>query len=133
MAKNYQDMYILQKMRGWHSNWGLGFEETTGMVSNSLKISQQEIIKALKRLRREQSDNPEYRKLRRDLPEEWPIWIGCCEEQPINEFKELRRCSEPSGAGASFLSRSRLNLGFGAENYFLMREDEDGGAHCCEM
>jgi hypothetical protein len=43
------------------------------MVSNSLKISQQEIIKALKRLSREQSDNPEYRKLRRDLPKEWPF------------------------------------------------------------
>jgi hypothetical protein len=43
------------------------------MVSNSLKISQQEIIKALKRLRREQSDSPEYRKLRRDLPKDWPL------------------------------------------------------------
>jgi hypothetical protein len=43
------------------------------MVSNSLKISQQEIIKALKRLRREQSDSPEYRKLRRDLPKDWPV------------------------------------------------------------
>ena len=30
----------------------LGFEETTGMVSNSLKISQEEVVKALRRLRR---------------------------------------------------------------------------------
>jgi hypothetical protein len=43
------------------------------MVSNSLKISQQEIVKALKRLRREQSDNPEYQRLRRDLPKDWPL------------------------------------------------------------
>jgi hypothetical protein len=43
------------------------------MVSNSLKISQQDIIKALKRLKREQSDNPEYQRLRRDLPKDWPV------------------------------------------------------------
>jgi hypothetical protein len=43
------------------------------MVSNSLHIDQQEIVKALKRLRREQSDDPEYQKLRRDLPKGWPI------------------------------------------------------------
>jgi hypothetical protein len=43
------------------------------MVSNSLKIDQQEIIEALTRLRREQADNPEYKKLRRDLPKQWPV------------------------------------------------------------
>ena len=43
------------------------------MVSNSLKIAQQEIIEALARLRREQADNPEYQKLRRDLPKEWAV------------------------------------------------------------
>jgi hypothetical protein len=43
------------------------------MVSNSLHIDQQEIVKALKRLRREQKDNPEYQKLRRELPEDWPV------------------------------------------------------------
>jgi hypothetical protein len=43
------------------------------MVSNSLKIDQQEIIEALARLRQEQADNPEYKKLRRDLPKEWPV------------------------------------------------------------
>ena len=43
------------------------------MVSNSLKIDQPKIIEALARLRREQSDNPEYKKLRRDLPKEWPV------------------------------------------------------------
>lgn len=42
------------------------------MVSNSLKVSQQDIIKALKRLKQEQSDNPEYQRLRRDLPKDWP-------------------------------------------------------------
>jgi hypothetical protein len=43
------------------------------MVSNSLKIDQQEILEALARLRREQADTPEYKKLRRDLPKEWPV------------------------------------------------------------
>ena len=51
----------------------MGFEETTGMVSNSLKISQEEVAAALKRLRAEKSDDAEYKKLRKDLPKEWPV------------------------------------------------------------
>ena len=43
------------------------------MVSNSLKISQEEVVAALKRLRAEHSDDPEYKKLRKDLPKEWPV------------------------------------------------------------
>ena len=43
------------------------------MVSNSLKLVQEEIIEALARLRREQADNAEYQKLRRELPEDWPV------------------------------------------------------------
>ncbi len=43
------------------------------MVSNSLKIDEQEVVEALARLRREQSDNPEYQRLRHDLPEDWPV------------------------------------------------------------
>jgi hypothetical protein len=43
------------------------------MVSNSLKISQEEVVKALNRLRREKADNPEYQKLRKDLPKNWPL------------------------------------------------------------
>ena len=43
------------------------------MVSNSLKIDEQEVVEALARLRREQSDNPEYQRLRPDLPEDWPV------------------------------------------------------------
>jgi hypothetical protein len=43
------------------------------MVSNSLKISQQEIVAALKRLRSERSDDPEYKKIRNDLPKNWPV------------------------------------------------------------
>lgn len=50
----------------------MGFEETTGMVSNSLKISQDEIVAVLTRLRAEHGDDPEYKKLRKDLPTEWP-------------------------------------------------------------
>ncbi len=43
------------------------------MVSNTLKISQEEVVTALKLLRANRSDDPEYRKLRKDLPEDWPI------------------------------------------------------------
>jgi len=43
------------------------------MVSNSLKISQEKIVAALKRLRAEQNDDAEYKRLRKDLPKEWPI------------------------------------------------------------
>jgi hypothetical protein len=43
------------------------------MVSNSVKQSQQEVVAALKRLRAQHSDDAEYKKLRKDLPKEWPI------------------------------------------------------------
>ena len=43
------------------------------MVSNTLKMDQKELVKALKRLKREAADDPEYQKLRRDLPADWPI------------------------------------------------------------
>jgi len=43
------------------------------MVSNSLKISQQEVAAALKRLRADHSDDPEYKKLRKELPKSWPM------------------------------------------------------------
>jgi hypothetical protein len=43
------------------------------MVSNSLRIDQEEIVEALARLRREQADNPEYQKLRAELPQDWPV------------------------------------------------------------
>jgi hypothetical protein len=43
------------------------------MVSNSLKISQEEVVKALNRLRREKVNDPEYKKLRQDLPKSWPV------------------------------------------------------------
>jgi len=42
------------------------------MVSNTLKMAQPDVIAALKRLRARQGDDPEYKKLRKDLPEEWP-------------------------------------------------------------
>ena len=43
------------------------------MVSNSLKISQEEVVAALKRLRAEHRDEVEYKKLRKDLPKDWPL------------------------------------------------------------
>ena len=43
------------------------------MVSNAVKQDPQEVVAALKRLRAEHSDDPDYQKLRQDLPEEWPV------------------------------------------------------------
>jgi hypothetical protein len=43
------------------------------MVSNAVKMSQQEVIAALKRLHAQHNDDPEYQKVRKDLPKEWPI------------------------------------------------------------
>lgn len=43
------------------------------MVSNAVKMSEKEVIAALQRLRAEHGDDPEYKKLRKDLPKEWPI------------------------------------------------------------
>jgi hypothetical protein len=43
------------------------------MVSNTLKMSQEEVVTALKRLRAKHGTDPEYKKLRKDLPKEWPI------------------------------------------------------------
>jgi hypothetical protein len=43
------------------------------MVSNSLKISQEEVVAALKRLRAEHRADTDYKKLRKDLPKDWPL------------------------------------------------------------
>ena len=43
------------------------------MVSNTVKQDQQEVVAALKRLRAQHSDDGDYKKLRKDLPKEWPI------------------------------------------------------------
>jgi hypothetical protein len=43
------------------------------MVSNAVKMDQKQVIAALKRLRAHHSDDPEYKKLRKDLPKDWPI------------------------------------------------------------
>ena len=42
------------------------------MVSNTVKQDQKEVVAALKRLRAQHSDDAEYKKLRKDLPKEWP-------------------------------------------------------------
>lgn len=43
------------------------------MVSNTLKISQEEVVAALERLRDMRADGSQYQKLRKDLPPDWPI------------------------------------------------------------
>ena len=43
------------------------------MVSNAVKMDQKDVVAALKRLRTNHKDDPEYKKLRKDLPKDWPI------------------------------------------------------------
>ncbi len=43
------------------------------MVSNTLKIKLEELLQIVERLRREYADDPEYQKLRKDLPDDWPV------------------------------------------------------------
>ena len=43
------------------------------MVSNTLNIELQELLDTLAGMSRDFSDEPEYRELRADLPQEWPL------------------------------------------------------------
>ena len=43
------------------------------MVSNSLAMELQELLDLLGRLQQQCSGDPEYRELRRSLPEDWPL------------------------------------------------------------
>jgi hypothetical protein len=43
------------------------------MVSNTLKMDQKDVMAALKRLRAGRSDDAEYKRLRKDLPDDWPV------------------------------------------------------------
>jgi len=43
------------------------------MVSNTVKMDQKDVVAALKRLKTNHGDVPDYKKLRKDLPREWPI------------------------------------------------------------
>jgi hypothetical protein len=43
------------------------------MVSSALNMDLQELLDTLDRVRREYSDSPEYQRLRRRLPAEWPM------------------------------------------------------------
>jgi hypothetical protein len=43
------------------------------MVSNAVKMDQKMVVAALKRLRAHHKDDSEYKKLRKDLPDDWPI------------------------------------------------------------
>ena len=43
------------------------------MVSNALKMSQEELLEALEELKKKYGHTPEYKKLRQDLPKSWPV------------------------------------------------------------
>jgi len=43
------------------------------MVSNSLKMDQKKLIKELERIRKAYAEDADYKKLRKDLPKDWPL------------------------------------------------------------
>jgi hypothetical protein len=43
------------------------------MVSSALDMSDDELLEALRRIRDENAEDPEYQELRSTLPAEWPI------------------------------------------------------------
>ena len=43
------------------------------MVSNSLKVSEAELIAALERIRADHAGQPDYLELRATLPADWPM------------------------------------------------------------
>lgn len=51
----------------------MGFEETAGMVSNTLSMGLEELVATLKRLGEACADDPDYTEMRGKLPGDWPI------------------------------------------------------------
>jgi hypothetical protein len=43
------------------------------MVSNSLNIALQELLDTIERMRKQHGSSEEYRKLRKELPKDWPL------------------------------------------------------------
>jgi len=43
------------------------------MVSNSLNIALQELLDTIRRMRKEHGGSPDYQKLRKELPKDWPL------------------------------------------------------------
>jgi hypothetical protein len=43
------------------------------MVSNVLRMSEDEVMQSLERIGRDYADDPEYQAARAELPEDWPF------------------------------------------------------------
>ncbi len=43
------------------------------MVSNSLDMDLNELLAAIKKMRRQHGDDAEYQKMRAELPSDWPL------------------------------------------------------------
>ena len=43
------------------------------MVSNVLEIDQRELVKLLKTFKKKYADDPEWKRLRAELPKDWPF------------------------------------------------------------
>jgi len=51
----------------------MGFEETAGMVSNTLSMDLEELVATLKLVGETCGDDADYAKMRATLPADWPI------------------------------------------------------------
>jgi len=51
----------------------MGFEETAGMVSNTLRMDLEELVATLEHVGENCSDDPDYMEMRAKLPSDWPI------------------------------------------------------------
>jgi hypothetical protein len=51
----------------------MGFEETAGMVSNTLSMDLEELVGTLKRIGQTCQDDPDYADMRGKLPSDWPL------------------------------------------------------------
>jgi len=51
----------------------MGFEETAGMVSNTLGMDLEELVDTLERVGQTCGDDPDYKEMRGKLPPDWPI------------------------------------------------------------
>ena len=51
----------------------MGFEETAGMVSNTLSMDLEELVAKLKRVGETCGDDPDYTEMRGKLPADWPL------------------------------------------------------------
>ena len=69
----YEEKELLQGMRNCHNACGDDFKETVRMVCSSRDREPAEVIETLNRLAKKFGETKEYKKLRGEIPEEFPF------------------------------------------------------------